>query len=84
METVAQGMAIDAYQYKGSSSGATAADSVVIMANSDIYRTIQVHNALCNLKTMFYNVISFSRVVNEERLNTKLILMFIKCAAFQS
>ncbi|XP_019863755.1 PREDICTED: uncharacterized protein LOC105316199 [Amphimedon queenslandica] len=42
VETLAQAMAIDAYQYKGSSSGATATDNVVIMTNSDIYRTAQV------------------------------------------
>ncbi|XP_019849185.1 PREDICTED: oxidoreductase HTATIP2-like isoform X2 [Amphimedon queenslandica] len=41
VETLAQAMAIDAYQYKGSSTGATATDNVVIMTNSDIYRTAQ-------------------------------------------
>lgn len=42
METVAAGMAIDAYQYKSASSTATAANNSVIMSNADIYRIVQV------------------------------------------
>ena len=42
VETVAAGMAIDAYQYKSASSTATAANNTVIMSNADIYRIVQV------------------------------------------
>lgn len=71
VETLAQSMAIDAYQYKGSSSGATATDNVVIMTNSDIYRTVQVIYCIIMMIHCFNNVIPSCRLVNEGRLKLK-------------